>query len=59
MTLSDKHLTMLREGSGISVEVIETRGSRTVTDPKELAALGFSPAQCRVPVAAPAHHRRR
>lgn len=47
--LSDKHLAMLRDGSGISLEVIQARGYRTVTDPKELAALGFAPGQCRVP----------
>ena len=49
MSLSDKHFSMLHDASGISREVITARGSRTVTDPQELAALGFSPAQCRVP----------
>jgi hypothetical protein len=49
MTLSDKHLTMLRDGSGIADDVIEARGYRTITDAKDLSAKGFSPAQCRVP----------
>jgi hypothetical protein len=47
--LSAPHLEMLRRGSGISDAVIAARGYRTVTDPKELAALGFTPRQCRVP----------
>jgi len=47
--LSRPHLEMLRRGSGISDAVIAARGYRTVTDPKELAALGFMPQQRRVP----------
>ena len=47
--LSRAHLEMLRRGSAISDEVIAARGYRTVADPADLAALGFSPAQCRVP----------
>jgi len=47
--LSAAHLEMLRRGSGISDEVIAARGYRTITDSKELAALGFAPPQCRVP----------
>jgi hypothetical protein len=47
--LSPAHLEMLRRGSAISDDVIAARGYRTVTDPVALAALGFSPAQCRVP----------
>jgi hypothetical protein len=48
-TLSPHHLIMLRDESGISDEVIQARGYRTVTGPKQLEALGFSPAQRRVP----------
>ncbi len=48
-TLSPQHLIMLRDESGISDEVIQARGYRTVTDPKELEVLGFSPTQRRVP----------
>lgn len=47
--LSDKHLKMLREDSGISDEVIKARGYRTVTDEKELTPLGFSVVQRRTP----------
>ena len=46
MTLSDKHLTTLREDSGISDAAIAARGYRTVTDSAELVALGFGPSQC-------------
>jgi len=49
MNLSEGHLTMLRDGSAISDAVIQARGYRTVTDPKELADLGFAPRQRRVP----------
>ena len=45
-TLSDKHLHMLREDSGISDEVIAARGYRTVTNAKDLIDLGFGPSQC-------------
>lgn len=47
--LSDAHLAMLRDESGISDEVIVARGARTVTDVKELVALGFSQRQLRQP----------
>jgi Domain of unknown function (DUF3854) len=47
--LSNEHLQMLDKGSGISEEVILARGYRTVTDTRELAALGFAPAQQRTP----------
>jgi hypothetical protein len=47
--LSPTHLEMLRCGSGISDDVIAARGYRTVADRADLAALGFKPAQCRVP----------
>jgi hypothetical protein len=40
---------MLREESGISDEVIAARGYHTITDHKELTALGFSSKQLRVP----------
>jgi len=45
--LSPDHYKMLHEGSGISDEVIELRPYRTVTDPKQLEALGFSRVQAR------------
>lgn len=47
--LSDDHLKMLREGSGISDDAIETRGYKTITDGKELVPLGFSAVQRRTP----------
>src|SRR5437868_5459964 len=47
--ISDDHLRMLRDESDISDEVIEARGYRTITDVKELAALGFAPKQQLVP----------
>ena len=47
--LSEIHLKILREESGISEEVIEARGYRTVVDEKELIPLGFSTAQRRTP----------
>lgn len=47
--LEDRHVKELREGSGIGVDVIEARGYRTITDPSELAVLGFSRSQRRVP----------
>lgn len=47
--LSDEHRKVLREGSGISDQVITERGYRTVTDSRELAALGFTTAQQRAP----------
>jgi hypothetical protein len=43
--LSPEHLTVLREGSGISDEVILARGYLTITDPKELRERGFSRQQ--------------
>jgi hypothetical protein len=39
----------LIEASAISPEVAEERGYRSVTSDAELARIGFSPAQCRVP----------
>lgn len=47
--LSDKHLKMLCDESGISPEVIAARGYWTANDPRELAALGFKPKQQRTP----------
>jgi hypothetical protein len=46
--LSPKHQAML-EASAITEDVILARGYKTITDGGELRALGFSPAQCRVP----------
>jgi hypothetical protein len=43
--LSPEHYAQLREGSGISDEVIEQRGYRTVTEPGELMKLGFERKQ--------------
>jgi hypothetical protein len=47
--LSDAHLKMLREASGISEAVIAARGYRTITDHKELSRLGFSSRQLQPP----------
>lgn len=47
--LSAEHWQMLCEESGIQSEVIRERGYRTITDTKELAAIGFAPKQQRVP----------
>jgi hypothetical protein len=47
--LSPEHLRTLRDESGINDDVIETRGYRSITDTKELAALGFAPKQQLVP----------
>lgn len=49
LTLSEKHLAMLRDGSGISDEVVAARGYRTITDEAELVKLNFGLSQCRVP----------
>jgi hypothetical protein len=43
--ISAEHLSELRDESGIAEAVIESRGYRTITDPRELAALGFAPKQ--------------
>ena len=47
--LADNHYIMLTEESGISDEVIQARGYRTVTQAKELADLGFTPSQRSAP----------
>ncbi|HPL79572.1 MAG TPA: hypothetical protein PKY40_11230, partial [Burkholderiaceae bacterium] len=49
MNLSDAHLKMLRDESGIADAVIQARGYRTIDDPAELRKLGFAPSQCRAP----------
>jgi hypothetical protein len=45
--LSDRHQDELVNGSGISLEVIDARGYRTVEEPSELTAIGFSREQSR------------
>ena len=49
MTLAEQHEKMLLEESGISPEVIEARGYRTVETKSELKRLGFSERQCNKP----------
>ncbi len=49
MYLSEAHMKMLLEGSGIIQEVIETRGYHTIEKKADLKRLGFSEAQCTVP----------
>lgn len=48
-TLSERHLTMLRDESGISNETLDARGCRTVNTKAVLKQRGFSDAQCNVP----------
>lgn len=43
------HLKALREGSGLSIEIIKERGYRSVLGKKTLVEAGFSKAQCRIP----------
>ena len=45
--LSPAHVTMLRQESGITDEVIKARGYRSIDDPADLQDLGFSKAQAR------------
>lgn len=47
--LAEHHNRMLLEESGISEEVIEARGYRTVEKKADLKRLGFSDAQCNTP----------
>jgi len=47
--LSSSHLAILSDECGISEAVIQARGYRTVSNPRELQKLGFSRIQCRVP----------
>jgi hypothetical protein len=42
LTLSEKHLQLLRDGSGIGDEVVAARGYRTITDEADLLRLGFA-----------------
>ena len=49
MLLLPHHLAMLRDGSGLSDEMIAERGYRSVTKASELRALGFSARQASVP----------
>ena len=49
MDLIEIHKKMLVEESGISLEVVQKRGYRTVETKAELKRLGFSEAQCGVP----------
>ncbi|MBE7532284.1 MAG: hypothetical protein HND44_20995 [Chloroflexi bacterium] len=47
--LSERHLAMLRQESGLSEAIIQARGYRTVTDEADLIPLGFAPWQRRTP----------
>jgi hypothetical protein len=47
--LAPHHAKMLLQGSGISEEVVTTRGYRTVNEPSDLKALGFSGSQLLTP----------
>ncbi|MCA9942034.1 MAG: DUF3854 domain-containing protein [Anaerolineales bacterium] len=47
--LQPQHLAMLRDESGISEQVIQARGYRSILDRDELRKLGFAPSQERVP----------
>ena len=47
--LSPKHRQMLESESGISTEMVRTRGYLTLTNKMELASLGFTSVQRRVP----------
>lgn len=46
-TLAGHHLSMLCDGSGVSMEMIVTRGYRTVTKAADLLNRGFAGSQCR------------
>ena len=48
-SLTQKHLDILREGSGLSIELIRERGYRTVLGAKQLADAGFAQSQQRPP----------
>ena len=48
-TLLDTHFQQLHHGSGISVDIIQERGFRSVVDKTELKKLGFADYQCQVP----------
>jgi len=49
LPLSERHRSMLLVDSAISEDAVRATGYRTVTDPADLLALGFSKAQARVP----------
>ena len=49
LSLSDKHLKILTDESGISEQVIRDRGYRTITSEGDLVQYAFSSAQRRVP----------
>jgi len=49
VSLSERHLRELRDGSGIPLEVIAERGYATVTSRAELLDRGFADYQARVP----------
>ncbi len=49
MTLAEQHKKMLLEESGISPEVVEARGYRTLKKKVELKTLGFADRQCNPP----------
>jgi len=49
LSLSENHLKMLDKESGISHQMIQDRGYRTITNEGDLVQYGFSPAQRRVP----------
>ena len=49
LQLSENHLKMLADESGISEQMIQERGYRTITNEGDLVQFGFSPAQRRVP----------
>lgn len=49
MTLAEQHEKMLLEESGISPEVVEARGYRTLKKKVELKTLGFADRQCNPP----------
>lgn len=49
MYLSEAHMKMLLEESGITQEIIETRGYRTLEKKADLKRLGFSDSQRNVP----------
>jgi len=48
-SLSENHLKMLTKESGISDQMIQERGYRTIMSEGDLVQFGFSPAQRRVP----------
>ena len=49
LSLSENHLKILSDESGISEQMIRERGYRTITSEGDLVQFGFSPAQRRVP----------